>query len=77
VQIGAYGSISEAQRALSSVQGRTGQLLAGVASVTHPAMKDGRQVFRARFTGFNANRAASTCTELRRQAVDCFVMAGE
>jgi D-alanyl-D-alanine carboxypeptidase len=77
VQIGAYGSINEAQRALSDVQGRASQLLSGIASVTHPAMKDGHQVFRARFTGFNADRAAKTCTELRRQAVDCFVMAGE
>jgi D-alanyl-D-alanine carboxypeptidase len=77
VQIGAYGSVAEAQRALSNVQGRAGPLLNGFASVTHPTMNGGRQMFRARFTGFDAGRAASTCTELRRQAVDCFVMAGE
>ena len=75
VQIGAYGSIGEAQRALTAVQGRAGRLLAGIASVTHPGVKDGHQIFRARFAGFNADRAASTCTELRRQSVDCFVMA--
>jgi len=77
VQIGAYSSIDDAQRALSNVQDRAGRLLAGVSSVTNPAMKNGHQIFRARFTGFNANRAASTCNALRRQAVDCFVMAGE
>ena len=75
VQIGAYGSIDEAQRALTAVQGRAGRLLAGIASVTHPGVKDGHQIFRARFAGFNADRATSTCTELRRQSVDCFVMA--
>ena len=75
VQIGAFGSSAEAQRALTAVQGRVGQLLAGIASVTHPTTKDGHQIFRARFAGFNADRAASTCTELRRQSVDCFVMA--
>jgi D-alanyl-D-alanine carboxypeptidase len=75
VQIGAYGSIAEAQRALTAVQGRAGRLLAGIASVTHPGVKDGHQIFRARFAGFNADRATSTCTELRRQSVDCFVMA--
>jgi D-alanyl-D-alanine carboxypeptidase len=75
VQIGAFGSVSEAQRALSAVQGRVGQLLAGIAPVTQPTTKDGHQIFRARFAGFNADRAASTCTELRRQSVDCFVMA--
>ena len=77
IQIGAYGSIDEAQRTLTSVQTRTGKLLAGYASVTHPVQKAGRQVFRARFSGFDAQRAAGTCTELRRQAIDCFVMTAE
>lgn len=77
VQIGAYSSIDDAQRALSDVQDRAGRLLAGVSSVTNPTMKNGHQIFRARFTGFNANRAASTCNALRRQSVDCFVMAAE
>jgi D-alanyl-D-alanine carboxypeptidase len=77
VQIGAYVSIDDAQRALSNVQGRAGRLLAGVSSVTNPATKDGHQVYRARFTGFDATRATSTCNALRRQSVDCFVMAGD
>ncbi len=77
IQIGAYSSIDDAQRALTSAQNRAGRLLAGYGSVTHPVQKQGRQVFRARFSGFDAQRAASTCTELRRQAVDCFVMTAE
>jgi D-alanyl-D-alanine carboxypeptidase len=77
VQIGAFGSIADAQRALNSVQDRARQLLAGVPSVTHPGNVNGRQIFRARFAGFDADRAASTCTELRRKGVDCFVMAGQ
>ena len=77
VQIGAYGSIADAQRALNSVQDRAKRLLAGVPSVTHPGTANGRQIFRARFAGFDADRAASTCTELRRKGVDCFVMAGQ
>ncbi|RUP09224.1 serine hydrolase [Hyphomicrobium sp.] len=77
VQIGAYGSVNDAQRALTDVQGRAGKLLAGIPSVTNPTMKGGQQVYRARFTGFDANHATSTCNALRRQAVDCFVMAGD
>jgi len=77
VQIGAYGSINDAQRALTDIQGRAGKLLAGIPSVTNPTMKGGQQVYRARFTGFDANHATSTCNALRRQAVDCFVMAGD
>jgi D-alanyl-D-alanine carboxypeptidase len=59
------------------VQGRAGRLLAGISTVTNPAMKDGHQIYRARFTGFDATRATSTCNALRRQSVDCFVMAGD
>jgi D-alanyl-D-alanine carboxypeptidase len=77
VQIGAYGSIADAQRALNSVQDRAQRLLAGMPSVTHPVMKNGHQIFRARFAGFDADRAASTCTALRSKGVDCFVMAGD
>ncbi len=77
VQIGAYSSIVEAQRALTSAQSRAGKLLSGYGSVTHPVQKVGRTVYRARFSGFDANRATSTCNELRRQAIDCFVMTAE
>jgi D-alanyl-D-alanine carboxypeptidase len=74
IQIGAYGSIDEAQKALTNAQTRAARLLAGHASVTHPVQTAGRQMFRARFSGFDANRASSTCNELRRSGVDCFVM---
>lgn len=77
VQIGAYNSIDEAQHALTSVQDRAGRILAGASSVTNPAVSNGHQIFRARFTGFDANRATTTCNALRRQSVDCFVMAAD
>ena len=77
VQIGAYGSIDEAQRALASAKQRAGNVLASAGSVTHPVQKAGRTMYRARFSGFDANRASSTCSELRRQSIDCFVMTAE
>ncbi len=77
IQIGAYASVDEAQRSLNAVQARTGNLLTTYPSVTHPVTKGGRQVFRARFRGFDANSAASTCQKLRTQSFDCFVMSAE
>lgn len=77
VQIGAYGSIDEAQRALESAKQRAGNVLASAGSITHPVQKAGRTMYRARFSGFDANRASSTCSELRRQSIDCFVMTAE
>ena len=59
------------------MQAKTGALLASHPSVTQPANKDGRQIFRARFRGFDAATAASACQKLRQQAFNCFVMSVE
>lgn len=77
IQIGAYRTIADAQAALTSTQTKAGSLLSSYASVTHPVMIGGKQIYRARFAGFDANHAASTCTELRRRSIDCFVMTAE
>ena len=77
IQVGAYGSVGEAQKALAAVQAKTGALLASYPSVTQPANKDGRPIFRARFRGFDAATAASACQKLRQQAFNCFVMSVE
>ncbi len=77
IQIGAYASVDEAKRSLTAVQGRVGRLLQGAGQATQQVARDGRQFVRARFTGFSAETAASACTEMRRQAVDCFVLAAK
>lgn len=77
IQIGAYGSIDEAQKSLAAVQNRAGSLLQNAASVTLPVQSAGRQMFRARFSGFDSAGATRACNELRRQSVDCFVMTAQ
>ena len=77
IQIGAYASVDEAQRTLTQVQTKAGKLLSKYPSVTLPVQKAGRQIYRARFRGFEAQTAATTCVQLRSQAIDCFVMAAE
>jgi len=74
IQIGAYASMNDAQRALGAVQARAGGVVASYASVTQPVDKGGRTIYRARFRGFDANSAATTCVALRKQSFDCFVM---
>lgn len=77
VQIGAYSSIDEAQQALTAAQGKAGSMLQGHASVTAPFQKDGRILFRARFTGFEQARASQACSALKRRSVNCFVASVE
>lgn len=77
VQIGAYMSMALAKEALQNVKLRAGSVLAGSNAIAVPVDKAGRTIYRARFSGFDGPRATSACTELRRQAIDCFVLAAQ
>ncbi|MGL4397434.1 MAG: serine hydrolase [Hyphomicrobium sp.] len=77
IQIGAYATVDDAQRALANANAKAGPVLANYASVTHPVNKAGRQIYRARYRGFDATSAAQTCQQLRKNGLDCFVMSAE
>ena len=77
IQIGAFASVTEAERKLKETQSRTNGLLKSATLVTTPVQKENRLLYRARFAGFDAKGAANTCLELRRAAIDCFVMKAE
>lgn len=77
IQIGAYGTVKEAQSKLDVVRGRAVGLLDGHSAVTLPVQREDRQIFRARFVSFDEDTASNTCLELRRLAIDCFVMKSE
>ena len=77
IQIGAYASATEAERVLRDTQARASGLLKAATPVTAPVQKENRLLYRARFAGFSAQTAANTCLELRRTAIDCFVMKAE
>jgi D-alanyl-D-alanine carboxypeptidase len=77
IQIGAYGTAQEAESKLESIRTRASGLLEGHSSVTLPVQRQDRQVFRARFVNFDESAASKTCLELRRLAVDCFVMKAD
>ncbi len=77
IQIGAYGTAEEANAKISLVRTRASGLLDGHGSVALPVQRSDRQVFRARFVSFNEEAASSACLELRRLAIDCFVMKAE
>lgn len=74
VQVGAYGTQAEAQRQLERTRAiAAGAHLAAATSEAVPAMVNGKQVYRARFTGLAPAAAATACIELRRQQIDCLV----
>ncbi len=73
IQIGAFRTASEAEKALVLALERAGGLLGAAAPLTAPVNSGSRQLYRARFGGFDQQAAANTCTELRRRQIDCFV----
>lgn len=77
IQIGAYASAAEAEKMLKATQARTQNLLRSASPVTSPVQKESRVLYRARFAGFDARSAADTCLQLRRAAIDCFVMKAD
>lgn len=77
IQIGAYSSAAEAQAKLDLVRSRATGLLDGHGDVTLPVLRDNRQIFRARYVLFDEHSASNACLELRRLAIDCFVMKAD
>ncbi|MGZ9086113.1 MAG: SPOR domain-containing protein, partial [Rhodoplanes sp.] len=73
VQIGVYGSTSDAERAMAAAKTKAGHVLAASSPVAIPITKGEKQLYRARFAGFDSASAANACNELRRNGLDCFV----
>ncbi|MGE3064938.1 MAG: serine hydrolase [Hyphomicrobiaceae bacterium] len=73
LQVGAFASVEEAERHLATVAQRADGLLNGHRPVTPTAQQGDRQVYRARFAGFDAASAAAACLALRHRSIDCFV----
>lgn len=77
IQIGAYASAAEAENQLNIARSRAADLIGGAAAKTQPAMVNGKSLWRARFTGFQASSAGNVCSELRRRQIDCLVARAE
>lgn len=74
IQIGAFQSVSEAERKLAAIRDRAPGLLERAAATTQQVKQGGRVLYRARYAGFDQQSAASTCGELKRLKIDCLVM---
>lgn len=77
IQIGAYATAAEADRALATVRSSAGTVLRGSEPKALAVTKEARRIYRARFVGLDSRSAAAACLELRRRQIDCFVMRAE
>lgn len=74
VQIGAYGTEHEAREAIMRARIKAAKVLDGHDGITMPTKRGEKEFHRARFTNFDDAKAQRTCSELRRAAIDCFIM---
>lgn len=74
VQVGAYASAADARRRLKMVAANADRVLDGVPHRAVAAEVNGREVFRARFGGFDKAQARRTCDKLKQRSVDCLAM---
>jgi D-alanyl-D-alanine carboxypeptidase len=78
IQIGAFQSVSEAERQLATVSARAAGLLGSAAPVTQQVKQGDKVLYRARYAGFEAQPAAvNICSELKRLKIECLVVKAE
>jgi D-alanyl-D-alanine carboxypeptidase len=77
IQVGAYSAASEARQRLEAVRRISPDLLSGADLATPAVNTGGRTLYRARFTGLDADTASSACARLRSRRIDCLVTTSQ
>jgi hypothetical protein len=74
IQVGAYPTEAEARRRLEEVRAKAADVLSMARTLVQSvAARNGRQLYRARFSGFDAASAASACKSLNELKIECHV----
>jgi len=74
VQVGAFGSESEAKQHLDEAQSKAKKLLGRADPFTEAVTKGDKTYYRARFAGLDKDQAEATCKELRRSDIACMTI---
>jgi D-alanyl-D-alanine carboxypeptidase len=74
IQVGAYESEAEAKEKLGSAQSKATALLQKTEAYTERTTKGDKTYFRARFAGFDRDRAEAACKRLRREDIACMAL---
>jgi D-alanyl-D-alanine carboxypeptidase len=71
IQVGAFGAEQEAKQRLSALQTKAGKVLDGTDPFTESVEKGDKTFYRARFAGFDKDKAEAACKVLKRDGVEC------
>jgi D-alanyl-D-alanine carboxypeptidase len=74
IQIGAYPEEDKAKEKLKSAQSVARSVLAAAMPFTEPVVKGSATLYRARFVGFDEDRAQAACRYLKRNEFECLAL---
>ena len=74
IQIGAYPEEDKAKEKLKSAQNVARSVLAAAMPFTEPVVKGNATLYRARFSGFDHDRAEAACRYLKRNEFECLAV---
>jgi D-alanyl-D-alanine carboxypeptidase len=74
IQVGAFPDESEAKQRLNSAQSKARRVLRGADPFTEPVVKGDKKLYRARFAGFDKDRAEAACKFLKRNDIACMAV---
>ncbi len=70
IQVGAFTAEQEAKQRLSAIQSKS-KVVDGTDPFTESVEKGGSTFYRARFAGFDKDKAEAACKVLKRDGVEC------
>jgi D-alanyl-D-alanine carboxypeptidase len=74
IQVGAFADEGEAKLRLKSVMGAAKGMLNAADPFTERVIKGDKTLYRARFAGFDKNRAEAACRQLKRSDFACLAL---
>jgi hypothetical protein len=74
VQVGAFGTKSQARKAASGAARKAPKVLAGRSATVKSISNGRRTLYRAWLVGLSASQAASACRELKQVKHACLVV---
>jgi D-alanyl-D-alanine carboxypeptidase len=74
IQIGAFSDEAEAKERIKTAKSMAQDLLGHADSFTERVIKGSREFYRARFAGFDKERAEAACHYLHRNDIACMAL---
>ncbi len=74
IQLGAFADEAEAKQRLRSAQSMAHSLLASADGFTERVVKGSKELYRARFAGFDKEKAEAACHYFKRNDIACMTL---